>query len=418
MRQSNPSEHVTIIVPVYNAVEETISCILSILQSDGAECRILINDDGSPVHVGERLRTEFSEFSNIEIRTSFRNRGYTANIQYGIDLCETRYAAVINSDTLFPKRWLTKLIAALDGNLTLAAVGPLSNAATYQSIPLIKDENGQFSNNAGYGLEQYDCAIINEFLHGMFPRRIVDTPILNGFCTLFRMKALLEIGGFDVNNFPTGYGEENDVCMRFLAGGYRLGIALDCFVHHLKSRSFGVEKKQIYSEKGRQTLVKMYGEAIIPQYAQIMDNNKILKAIRFSAQYVLEHSRIEDHSQDHGSLEGEEALNRYTKLITIHGPVALVTWSDLYVVGVIDESISAISVTVASMFLRILIPEGKYITFSTIKPLESALGFLAVLSHYEAIRVRQMHSGDKSPLMHHCRSLLEFGFLFIDPDVV
>ena len=414
--RSNPKDHVTIVISVYNAIEETISCINSILQSDGSECRIVVNDDGSPVYVGQRLRAEFSGVSNVEISTSFRNRGYTATIQYGIDFCETRYVAIVNSDTLFPRKWLGKLVATLDDNRALAAVGPLSNAASYQSIPLLMNTGGDFSSNDNFGLGEYDREVVNEFLHAFFPKRISDTPILNGFCTLFRTRALLEIGGFDVANFPTGYGEENDVCMRLLAAGHRLGIQLDCFVHHLKSRSFGNEKKKEYSRNGRKALARIYGEDFVPEYAKIMDENNVLASVRFAVQSAYGSELKTDLSSSPFPVDEEKELKALGSPIVIDGPVTAIIWPDRHIVDTLDSDTAEIAFSVGSGYLLVHVPEGKSITLSSRSPIPTALAFLSVLSHFETVRVRQMHSGAKTSILEHCRDKLGFRLLFVDED--
>ena len=172
---------------------------------------------------------------------------------------KTPFVGVINSDTLFPESWLKKLLAQLLANPTLAAAGPLSNAASYQSIPDLIGELGEFSSNPDFGARQDQREHISAFLEMCFGGLAVDVPILNGFCTLFRREMLLRAGAFNPQAFPTGYGEENDVCMRLLASGHRLGVAIDTFVYHSKSKSFGAEKKREYSRAGRDALEKLYG---------------------------------------------------------------------------------------------------------------------------------------------------------------
>jgi hypothetical protein len=85
-------------------------------------------------------------------------------------------------------------------------------------------------------------------------RDFPEAPLLNGFCTLIRRSAFLEIGGFNVAAFPAGYGEENDLCTRATKAGYRLRIADHVYVHHTKSASFGHERRAELAKAGGQAL--------------------------------------------------------------------------------------------------------------------------------------------------------------------
>ena len=47
---------------------------------------------------------------------------------------------LLNSDTIVTEHWLTKLYDALfNGDPKIQIVGPLSNAASFQSLPNLKD---------------------------------------------------------------------------------------------------------------------------------------------------------------------------------------------------------------------------------------------------------------------------------------
>ena len=54
--------------------------------------------------------------------------------------------------------------------------------------------------------------------------------------------ASVEVGGMDGAAFPSGYGEENDLCLRVRNAGYQLAVADDVYVWHSKSASFGAAR--------------------------------------------------------------------------------------------------------------------------------------------------------------------------------
>lgn len=409
---------VTIVIPVFGAVEETIACIDSILASDGTKAPIIVNDDGSAAYVGDLLRRHFANVPNVLIRTSFRNRGYTANVQYGVEAATTRYVAIVNSDTLFPRRWLNKLAETLDRNPALAAVGPLSNAASYQSIPNLLNPRGEFSSNAEFGRDSDSREAITRFLEAAFAERTEDTPILNGFCTLFRAHCLRMVGGFDPASFPTGYGEENDVCMRLMAGGYRLAVRLDCFVHHLKSRSFGDEKKREYSRNGKDTLNRLYGEGFVQRFATVMAENPVLNALRFTIAAAFRSAENLDEMVT-GLFDRSDDEIDPPFLVRVTGPGTLVLWQDCYTYvqePYRDRYGPMAELTLGGHYLHIVLPVGRKIAFSTHSPLKSALGVLAVQSATEPLAVRQVPSPRRNADILDALERLEGRFLYYSED--
>jgi GT2 family glycosyltransferase len=273
-------EHLTIVIPVFNALEELTDCLVSVLRSDAGASRIIVLDDASNPIVSQTIREKFRENENLEIHTHFRNRGYTRNIQFGIDLTSSPFVCILNSDTIVPHDWSRRMVKLLDENPFAAGIGPLSNAASYQSVPEVKNKVSGFSTNGGLGKQENELENINAFLRVATNIQPLDVSILNGFCTIFRTAALRSIGGFDTDTFPQGYGEENDVCLRLNAEGWRLMVDTGTFVHHQKSRSFGTTRKEQLSRLGAKKLSEKYGVGVMTDFAVPLSHNKQLDLLR------------------------------------------------------------------------------------------------------------------------------------------
>src|SRR5262249_16211027 len=69
-------------------------------------------------------------------------------------------------------------------------------------------------------------------------RQYPEVPTGVGFCMFVSRRIWRTIGGFDVETFGAGYGEENDFCQRAVAAGYTNLIADDAFVWHKGAGSF------------------------------------------------------------------------------------------------------------------------------------------------------------------------------------
>ena len=71
------------------------------------------------------------------------------------------------------------------------------------------------------------------------------TPTGNGFCMYIRRAALTELGPFDAEAFPRGYGEEGDFCMRAGNAGWNNVVDDATIVFHRRSASFGAERHEL-----------------------------------------------------------------------------------------------------------------------------------------------------------------------------
>lgn len=288
--------NLTIIIPVFTAVRQACACVRSILESDAAKCKIILLDDGTPGGVAE-LESLAGQHENVHVISHLRNRGYTRNIQIGVELVATDFVCILNSDTLVPSAWGEPLIHSMEMNPYLAGVGPLSNAASYQSIPNVKS-NGAFSVNQHFGRSTESRENISLLTHAMFDGELIDVPIINGFCSIFRKSAIDKIGGFDINSFPTGYGEENDLCIRLVSSGYRLAVMPSVFIYHEKSQSFGSKRKIELSKIGSNKLIDIYGKRHVPDLAKALENSIPLKSVRKMGSIIFDYLQISETLTD------------------------------------------------------------------------------------------------------------------------
>lgn len=245
------SENVEIIVPVFNAANETLNCLASIERNTLFPHLVTVVDDGSEPETALRLEAFARHKPWIRIIRNTTNLGYTMAANRGLAQSRAKWVVLLNSDTVVSARWLEGLLECAVSDANVAFVGAVSNAASWQSVPQLTDAAGKFKTNSiPYGLSIDDMAQIVE---RESTRSFPEVPLLNGFCTLMRRSVLDEIGFLDEEAFPVGYGEENDLCVRATNAGYKLRVADHVYIFHVKSVSFG---------SGRRTeLVKMGAEA-------------------------------------------------------------------------------------------------------------------------------------------------------------
>ncbi len=231
------NRRVTIIVPVYNALAETIDCLRSvILNTSDVHSIIVIDDASTDPGVRPTLKKFTQPHPHMKLICHEENQGYTATINEGCAMAQGDLV-ILNSDTVVTENWLEKLHEAAYSRPDIATVTPLSNAAGAFSIP----ENNQ--NNPippGMTIEQVAQIVENESSY-LRP----EVPTGNGFCMYIRREAMQAVGLFDEEGFPHGYGEENDFCQRVIQAGFVNIIDDATFIYHKRSASFKEKKDTI-----------------------------------------------------------------------------------------------------------------------------------------------------------------------------
>ncbi|MBN9022505.1 MAG: glycosyltransferase [Rhizobiales bacterium] len=267
-----------IVVPVFNALADVGDLLDSLVTHTTSPFEVLLLDDASGGFTDRMLSRWAAADPRIRLVRHDENIGYTANINFGLHLTNADYAVLMNSDVVVTPNWLEKLHEALAFDDQTAAVGPVSNAASWQSVPRAKTAGGAWAvNRLPKDTTPNDYAALVERLSAAaFP----EFPLLNGFCTLFRRAALAQVGFFDAEAFPHGYGEENDVCIRLRGAGYRLRVADHCFLLHKKSKSFGHDRRQQLTKQSNETFRAKHPEVSVPALEAEMQSNAVLGTLR------------------------------------------------------------------------------------------------------------------------------------------
>jgi len=119
-----------------------------------------------------------------------------------------------------------------------------------------------------------------EIVRRVSSRDYPKVPLLNGFCTLMKRSVFIELGGLNPTAFPTGYGEENDLCLRAAKAGAKLAVADDVYVYHVKSASFGNARREELTKNGNAALRKLHPEVDISALTTRFRDTPALVAIR------------------------------------------------------------------------------------------------------------------------------------------
>lgn len=236
--------NVDIVITIHDALSDLKGTIQSLEASElrltsFSTCppHVFLVDANSSSSTVDYLKSK-SLAGSSGLRYSYIRRSsssYTKAVNRGIIAGTAETIVVLNSDVIVPYRWLSKLRRALYSSPRIGMVGPLSNSACYQSVPVLSPHH--WAQNALP--EGITVETMNSLLESNSFSKYPVVPLLNGFLFAVRRDVVKAVGVFDEIKFPHGYGEENDFCLRVRKAGYSLLVADQLYVYHSKSVSFG-----------------------------------------------------------------------------------------------------------------------------------------------------------------------------------
>jgi GT2 family glycosyltransferase/glycosyltransferase involved in cell wall biosynthesis len=247
-------ERVDIVVCVHNAPEDVRRCLASVLACTMPPFRLVLVDDGSAAETRDLLAGFAREHHATLIRHEVA-QGYTRAANAGLRASDAPWVVLLNSDTIVTLGWLDRMVEQAGTDARIGILGPLSNTASWQSVPQVQEGGDWAENPLPPGIDVGEMARI---VAAAAARQAIPMPFLNGFCLLLRRQVIEEVGLFDETSFGDGYGEENDYCVRARKAGWKLVAADDAFVFHAQSRSYSHERRKTLVERADRVLVEKH----------------------------------------------------------------------------------------------------------------------------------------------------------------
>jgi GT2 family glycosyltransferase len=271
---------------VYNSPKETKNCICSVINDLGPFDRIIIVNDASGTDTTEMLKSFAASNERIVLINHEVNLGYTRSANEILQASSKPYTILLNSDTVIPRGTISRLVACGESYPMLGIVGPLSNAAGWQSVPALHASTGGFLvNDIPKGITISDMAsLCAEASSGVVP----FVPLVNGFCFAVKRSVVDSIGYFDEHAFPIGYGEEDDFCLRAADAGFICGVATNAYVYHVKSATFTSERRKILVKAGGAALRSKHTRSRVDKSVEVTQHHPELSRLRNRLKELLE----------------------------------------------------------------------------------------------------------------------------------
>ena len=206
----------SIIIPVFNQLEYTKLCLISLTAHRPDLSEIIVIDNGSTDGTGEYLRG----LDGISVISNKTNLGVSVAWNQGVRSSDAEWVVIINNDVILSQGWLNGLIEFAEEN----------------GVDLVSPAVREGENN--YDVAKY----ADEFVRRM--ARVSRPGEAHGICLMVRRRVFETIGLFD-ENYRIGQFEDADFFRRAKAAGFRLSITGRSFIHHFGSmtqKSFGREK--------------------------------------------------------------------------------------------------------------------------------------------------------------------------------
>lgn len=232
-----------IVIPVWNQTDLAYRCLQSIVQNTPKDqYQVTVIDNGSekqPFHYWIE-----EKFVSLNLFHLPFNHGFIRAANLGIAaslLTNSEYVLLLNSDTEIPEgdtTWLDRLIAPMQEDSTIGAVGAVSNNV--------------------YGHQRAAVAKQLPVYHFV--------PSLIGFCLLLRKSAIVKVGLLD-ERFEPGNFEDFDYSIRLTKAGYKMAVAESVFVKHAMHASFKeLDKRDSFNsilERNKQKLLNKWSIDIV-----------------------------------------------------------------------------------------------------------------------------------------------------------
>nr|WP_246429706.1 methyltransferase domain-containing protein [Prosthecomicrobium pneumaticum] len=226
-RETQDVPDVSIIVPIYRNLVDTLACLVSLLEHrTDFSCEILIGDDASPDDTGAILA---GIGGIVRVVRHAENEGFIGNCNRTAEHAAGRHLVFLNNDTLILSGWLDQLVGTLerDPEIGLAGSKLLNWNGTLQEAGGILWRDGSAWN---YGRDQ------NPRLPGFNYMKDVD--YCSGAAIAVPAAVWRALGGLD-RHFAPAYSDDVDFAFRVRTRGLRTVYQPFAEVVHHEGRSHG-----------------------------------------------------------------------------------------------------------------------------------------------------------------------------------
>ena len=230
-----------VVVPVHSGLEETKTCLESVLRTLPQDALLTVVHDAGPDSSMPALLRGFARDARVTVVWNAANLGFPGSVNRGMRVHPDRDVLLLNADTEVFEGWIARLTAVAYSHEHIGTVTPLGEAASIVTYP----------GHRAKPCTSAEAERIDSIARHVNADSALQIPVGVGFCLYLRRDCLEDVGEFDEVSFDKGYGEENDFCLRARSRGWRNVAAPNVFVRHVGGRSFGAAKEALTTRNQR-----------------------------------------------------------------------------------------------------------------------------------------------------------------------
>ena len=221
----NDSQKVDVIIPIFNQVERVKETLATLLETTPLLDRLILVDDCSTDIETVDYLLDFADYHpNIDLILHGVNRRYSASVNHGVGLIQSRYFAILNSDLRLTPGWLESMLHVHTSVPDTAVVGCVQESPTGQLL-----HPGFFGHDGWAGLSE--CPYAVDWVTGcvwLVDRRAWDR--------LGPLRCDVDlVTGVDYRHFES----DREWCARARANGYRVMMSPHKVIHYWRSSTPG-----------------------------------------------------------------------------------------------------------------------------------------------------------------------------------
>lgn len=245
---------VSIVIPVYNQYQTTLSCLKAVLEHTGeVDYEVIVADDCSTDITGSIE----DRIHKIRVVRGDENFGFLGNCNNAVAHARGKYVVLLNNDTNVQKGWLSALVSTMKADSKAGMVGPkllFEDGVLQEAGGIVWKDASGWNYGRGQSPDQPEFNYVRE------------TDYISGACILFEKQVWDELGGFD-ERFKPAYYEDTDLAFQMRARGLKVLYQPESEVVHFEGVSNGTDvgsgikkhqaiNQEVFREKWRDVLEK------------------------------------------------------------------------------------------------------------------------------------------------------------------
>ena len=217
---------VSIIIPVFNQIDYTYQCLMSIEKNtNDVPYEVIIGDDVS--FDGTKYIDRYVE--NIRVNKNSKNTGFLLNCNNAAKKARGKYILFLNNDTEVCENWLSSLVELIESDESIGMVG---SKLIYPNGRLQEAGGVILSDGSGRNYGGQDDPNKPQYNY------VRDVDYISGASIMISQKLWKQLGGFDKRYVPA-YCEDSDLAFAVRKAGYRVVYQPKSVVIHYEGISNG-----------------------------------------------------------------------------------------------------------------------------------------------------------------------------------